>query len=662
MRKLYTALFFVALVGAAWFYLADHKVPIVPAGAFFVVSADGPAQPGQTQELLINVFTRQNGNLKRETGMQLSADLQASAPQLFQIADLQLSDSGAYLCRFTIPEAFSGTATLRIFQTGYQKTSLFSCQIPVEADNDLVVLPPAVPIHPGNWLSFRIASINRKTGAGNFKVPIRVKMHTPGRHQTINRVLQTDINGTAVFTTHMHEHAAPGCYEFEFVQGKTHRLLELAVQSAPDRSTLLKQLFQHRLDFIQPISPVFLNQLAIASPPAYLISSHSVDASHTSMLSEIRPEIDQAFLAYDCNGSEHRQIEVWQNGNLIYNSGLQLASGRISIPFPHPVDLTQPLFFRIWQIGATSLRIQEKAVLPGDKRLTPAIATLKDTGLYLDQDSETDFSSLFFTRPGFFASSSSLQLENLTSQGSLQLKLAEPSIYCQTYQADRLVSTTNPQIRSQKRFFLVENELNLSRYRFATMKIWLEPEDFFTSLIAALRSEEARVDFLIGEAECRALRFSCAGIEDQAVELEKLEGCLAILTELFGYATSNPEQAAAWNPALSRTIRRLDGLVHIPADMLDLAATATADDKKIGPFSPVLPNEISLDKLFAALKPGGKVSLSAGGRIIPMTLSGNATIYGGKDLPGQENHLEKLINLRSIPIIVELDFANANDY
>ncbi len=662
MRKLYTALFFVALVAAALFYFADHKVPSVPAGAFFVVSADGPAQPGQTQELLINVFSRQNGNPKRETSMQLSASLHASAPQLLEISDLKLSDSGAYICRFAIPEAFSGSATLQIFQTGAPKTTLFSCQIPVEADNDLVVLPPAVPVHPGNWLSFRIASINRKTGAGNFKVPIRVKMHTPGRHQTINRVLQTDIHGTAVFTTHMHEHATPGCYEFEFVQGKTRRTLELAVQSAPDRSTLLKQLFQHRLDFIQPVSSAFLNHLALASPPVYLISSHSFDASHTQMLSEIRPEIDQAFLAYDCSGSEHRQIEVWQNGNLIYNSGLQLASGRISIPFPHPVDQTQPLFFRIWQMGETSFRIQEKAVLPGDKRLTPAIATLKDTGLYLDHNSETDFSGLFFTRPGFFASSSSLKLESMTSQGSLQLKLAEPSKYCHILQADRLAGKPGTQIRSQKRFFLVENELNLSRYRFATMKIWLEPEDFFSSLIAALRSDETRVDFLIGEAECRALRFNCTGIEDQAVELEKLEGCLAILTELFVYATSNPEQSKAWNPALIRAIRRLDGLVHIPVTMHDLAATATADEKKIGPFSPVLPYEISIDKLFSALKPGGKVSLSAGGRTIPMTLSGNATIYGGKNLPGHENHLEKLTNLRSIPIIVELDFANNNDY
>ncbi|HPT47200.1 MAG TPA: hypothetical protein PLM07_15065, partial [Candidatus Rifleibacterium sp.] len=118
MRKLYTALFFVALVAAALFYFADHKVPSVPAGAFFVVSADGPAQPGQTQELLINVFSRQNGNPKRETSMQLSASLHDSAPQLLEISDLKLSDSGAYICRFAIPEAFSGSATLQIFQTG----------------------------------------------------------------------------------------------------------------------------------------------------------------------------------------------------------------------------------------------------------------------------------------------------------------------------------------------------------------------------------------------------------------------------------------------------------------------------------------------------------------------------------------------------------------
>ncbi len=667
MRIFFKAIFIIlALTVAVWFLMPEPQQAALPQSLFFIVSADGPARPGQTQEIVVNAFSRQNNLLVRESGLQLSAALKHATPSnpdsILNFSDLQQSHDGGYRCNFVIPDTSTGSAAFLIFYRGQTGTPAFSCPLNIESDAGLAVLPPPTTIHPGNWLSFKIASINRKTGTGNFRLPVRVKMRTPSGHQTINRVLLTDIHGTAVFTTHIHDHAASGDYEFEFVQGKSRQTLKIPVTPAPDKNQLVRQLFKHRLNLVQPLSPGLMSELAMASAPVYLIrparSSHSWKPD---ILSSIRAEIDQAFLTYDCGASEYRQIEVWQNGRIIYNSDLQLEAGRISIPFPHALEPSQPLLFRVWQISSGTMKIQEQATMPANFKLSPVLALLQEAELWATGATGMNFASLFFSRPGVFATSANIVPQVLTGNESPQLVSGGPKMYPHmASDTERLLENTDFTGRSQKRFFVVDNELNLGRYRFSTMKIWLEPGRFFTSIISALRNDQANVDFLIGEAECRAIRFGFISIEDQPAELEKLEGILAILAELDSYAVSHPERAANWSSALNRALGRLCRLIHTPENYAGRTADKSGEDNKVGPFSPILPGEIDLEKLFTALKPGGKVSLITGERSIPMALTGNATIYGDKGLPGQSNRIEKLVNLRSIPVIVELDFSDTD--
>ncbi len=663
MRKFVFALIIILLPATWWFFRHPDSVSAIPESVFFVVSADGPAQPGQRQEIVVAAFSRNQKRLVRENQLQLSASLEitvASTTQFLEHASLQLLPDGSYSTGFNIPENCSGKAVLKIFPAGARQNHAFSCDLKIAADNGLAVLPPTAPIQPGNWLSFRIALINRKTAYGIFRQPVRVKMQTPAGHQTVNRVVQTDIHGTAVFTTHIHEHAAPGLYKFEFSHGDAMQMLEIPVFNRPDQLQLLNQFFSSRPGLIQPLAPHFLRVTALASPPAYIIAR--ARSSDRPLLSDIRHEAGQAFLTYNCPGSEHRQIEVWQNGSIIYTSDLQLPAGRISIPFPRPIEQAQPLVFRLWQLTGRTLGIQEQAILPSDKRFTPAIAILRDTPAQTQSPSDDDFCSLFFSRPGLTSVSGSFTVENLTSLQPPALQLLEPSRYAFEHNPERWLAADNLCAQSHKRFFLIENELNLGKYRFSTMKIWLEPAAFFTSVISALRSKNAGIDFIIGEAECRASRFGLIGIEDQAAELERLEGLLGILAELNDLASARPKAATEWAPTLARAIRRLSGLTHVPESIRGATRFQTDKDNKIGPFSPVLPGEISLEKLMTALKPGGKVGLHTGERVIPMILSGNAAIYGAKNQPGQESRLERLMNLRSIPVIVELDFTDPDTY
>ena len=192
-------------------------------------------------------------------------------------------------------------------------------------------------------------------------------MTTPFGDTTINRVVFSDIHGTAVFTTHLHDHAAAGIYEFEFSHGSTSKKTRISVWPKPDESNRITNLFNHKAGAFSPLSSDFLQEIAGKDSAGYVASltlSSSAKSEEISMLSEIRVEPDRAFLTYNAPNSEYRQIEVWQNGRILYSSDLQLDSGRISLPFPHACEPSQPMFFKVWSLTDTTLQVEEKSTLP----------------------------------------------------------------------------------------------------------------------------------------------------------------------------------------------------------------------------------------------------------------------------------------------------------
>jgi len=664
MRKFLPLILLAAIIVGLAVFLQRPALPPLPAKLFLTLSTDGPLQPGQTHELLLHAFSRQQERLIRETALRLSASISQSASDSARfptetITFVQQRD-GSYRGQLELPENIQGTATISVFPTGYPEKELIRSNITCSNSPGLLILPPSAPVHPGNWVSFRIALINRKSGKGIFKAPVRVKMKTPAGHDTVNRVVLTDLHGTCLFTTHLHNSSAYGIHDFEFSTGNTVQFLPMPVLPQPDRFVVAQKLIRNEPGLLSSISSAFLSSLTLASPPIHILKNGNT-ASETAggLLDEFKVESDQAFITYDCTGSDYRHVEIWQNGHLIYSSDLQLESGRISVPFPHPPEPSQPLFTKIWEIRGNSLQVQEKSALPPGRNPSPVLSFLKDAADYLHGTNHFELASMFFTSPGFMAVNQPNKLLSLTSESAPQMIPAQQGLPPQPADPERFFTASETSGRSFKRFFLVDDELALGRYRFSGIRIWLYPPRFFTSLIASFRNQPANVDFLIGEAECRALRFVFLSIADQPAELEKMEGILAVLAELNDYAAAHPERATNWRPGLKRAVGRLAKLIHTPASIRPAPHTSAPEESRFGPFSPVQTFEITLDKLYQALKPGGKVTLKTGERGIPLALSGDSVTFRSRSLPGLNNRPDHLINTRTEPVIVELDFSES---
>ncbi len=665
MRKILQAVLLLGFLATiAWFFLAAPPTAKLPPSLFLVASADGDFQPGQRQEVVIQAFSREKGLLSKEAGLKLSAALTLQGMSLSSSPEkLRMNSDGSYTASFQVPESWFGPASLSIFLAERPQFPLLQRKLTIRNDNELFLLPPAARIFPGHWVSFRLATINRKSGQGVFKQPIRVKMTTPSGDTTINRVVFSDLQGTAVFTTHFHDHTASGIYEFQFSQGSSTRTARIPVWPAPDESRRIKTLFNSRASAFSPLSSSFLQELANASPTGYLANIPPVRPEESGLLSGIKIEADRAFLSYNAPGSEYRQIEVWQNGKLLYCSDLQLDSGRISIPFPHACDPSQPLFFKVWYLADTRLQVQEQCVLPAKIKPEPAIAMLTKAQQYTDNNGEQTIAGMFFTRPGFLATGQQLSIVSLTDDTMPDLSQSTDVVEPAISSTSRLLFFHDGAAgRSNRRFIMVDNELNLSRYRFSAIKVWLSAPRFFASLIAAFRNQPPRIDLLIGEAECRALRFKYLNVADQPAELEKLEGILNVLTELRNYADNNPEIATGWSRQLNRAAKRLAKFVFIPERFRLATENREQENDMIGPFRPILTGEVSLAELHSALKAGGKISFSGHGRSSPLMLSGEVAIHRPRNLPGQQPRFDKLINSRSNPIMVELDFSSNTEY
>jgi hypothetical protein len=81
----------------------------------------------------------------------------------------------------------------------------------------------------------------------------------------------------------------------------------------------------------------------------------------------------------------------------------------------------------------------------------------------------------------------------------------------------------------------------------------------------------------------------------------------------------------------------------------------------IGPFSPILPGEVAVEELLPALKGGGRALLANSNRRLPINLSGDVSVFHSKSFSGKDERFDKLINTRTLPIVVELDFNDVDD-
>lgn len=673
MRIFFRVIIVLLLIGLlGWFIIPIHQPGLEATPFSVVLSSDSLWTPETRQEILVYPLSDSKKLITHETGLKILARITASNFEENSPASLEIPlgyrEEGSYSADFSVPEGWlNGTATIEIFQTGHAGQLLHKCEAQIGKDIALAVLPPDEEIFAGSWVNFKIAAINRKSSLGQFKVPVRVRLRSPSGCLTINRVIQTDLDGLALFTTHFHESMPEGLYRFEFSYGNELLQLELFVQSSNKKNNLLSRRIKNKIQGILPIS-AFLKTSALADEDVcQLFAIMPLDAktaTSTTGLSNVQIKKDEkgettAILSYDCPASNYRQIEMWQNGQAIYTSELPLEAGTISIPLVKAIS-SAPLRFKLWFLKTDELMAQDQTLATQENNVSVmGKYFLEADTIFPKQKNTLPYSTLILSR------------QSLTSikQGRNSQKSWSGT------HANRLIRALNPpgtvepdsiqsfllglqsKIFPGKRFFLVDNELMLNRYRFSSLRVWLDPRKFFSSVLAALRKDRASVDFVVGEAECRALRFPFLPMLDQAAELEKLEGLLIPLSEFHSNKSEINGSRQANLIRVERAIRRLSSLIHVSETLLKDFDPSSADLSKIGPFSPVLPGEISITSLLGSLKSGGKVNLVSEERSISLNLLEFSSVYRNKSYSGEDNKLIKLVNTRSTPVLVELEFA-----
>lgn len=675
MRKFFLvilALLTISLIGLL--VVPGHLSPTDYSKHALIVSTNRLWTPASQHEILVYVLNTENNLFDHEGSFNLSLKI---TPQFFDTENVKelyvplkyLAD-GTYAANVVVPQTWlPGIATLEIFPTGYQKQQLHKSTINIGKDLALTVLPPKNEVFAGSWLNFRLAVLDRKTGLGQFKAPIRIKLVSPANCLTINRVIHTDIDGTALFTTHIHTSAPEGIYRFEFSHGHEIVNLELLIQSNNKKNAVLTQRIKDKIKKGLPISAL-LNQRSPFDElwtGEYSINKSTDSTVKSLSLTDIQLAKDgemqnKARLSYTSANSSYRRIEAWQDGKYLYTSELPLASGTVVINLHKPLQATKPIRFKLWSIGK-EFAAYEQALMPKDFDNSVVGKLLKEAeALFPLQAGLPSYADQLFSKQSHTALSRKNKSQNIDFllPNKTTIKVLHP------FKEDVASATQNIASNSAtgkiplQRFFLVDNELMLNRYRFASLKVWLGARRFFTSVISSLSQDRGNLDFITGEAECRALRFPYLNLSEQSFELEKLEGLLIPLADFV--IKTNAQSGIKSDELLraNRAIRRLSTLIYVPQRLKRQVSSDSADLNKIGPFSPVFPGEIAVESLERALVTGGTINLVSGERSIPMNLLRQGVIYQNKNYSGQGNKLIKLINSRSAPVIVELEFATTD--
>ena len=668
MHKIFqTALILLLIAGLTLLLKPEHKPAAIDKSSFVAVSTDSNLIAGTRQDFVIYALNPSGEKPSPENARKLSAQLslqtaESRQPSILNSEARQLSD-GAYVVSFEIPEQIMQKPAKLEINCQESHNPIFRGEVEVGRSTTLLVMPPPVVVYAGDWLNIRIAAACRKTGTGIFKAPIRVKLSGPGGHQTVNRIIQTDIDGTAMFTTHINNNSAGGRYSCEFTYGKETVRVTLNIKSIAAKNQLRSKLLQDKN--LNPIRTIFESGKTLTEPQHYYFATPLSQQSDDEGLKEVTLERSQIFLSYDCPNSVWRQIEVWQNGKIHYASDLQLVSGRISVSFKSPLQSNMPVKLKLWYLNDSGIKAFEKTFYRTGEQLTPISMFFKEADNLLPDNGSAMLASRALASKGLLTSNHADKIRINQSEPAPE-QIIEPIVSPAT--AFSIVQETPARLlqadvrrRSGKRFFLVDTELQLNRYKFSSIRIWHNPRRFFGSLLRSLTFERSNIAFLIGEAEVRALRLQYLSMAERPAELEKLEGLLAPLCEFFEFCQDKPELRDAWQPGILRAASRLEKCIYIPENLSQAIKSYKIDMAIIGPFMPVLPLELPLASLLPALKAGGKVSLVSGERQTPINLVGDVSIFSSKSFSGKDERFETLLNTREMPVVVELDFSGSRD-
>jgi hypothetical protein len=624
-------------------------------GYKFIVSTDGGAGKGQFQEILVQTFEVAEGQARPLSAtstfsIQINGEfVNKSAKnhrQTRRVMPMKQLSASTTLGKILIPPD-SNAGSLLVTVTPFGRTSpvLASASVNIGRELSLIALPSQSHLEPGKTVDFSLAVFESKTLKGEFRQPIRVKMLSPKGHLVLNRVVITNLEGLASFSTHISHLAPLGDYRFEFTHLGNVLSYVLPLVGPADADLALSLLSDGRGDLLRDIQPNPNN-------------------------------LEQAIVRYDCTGADYIFAEIWQNGNLLYGGQQQLDAGVGVLPYTRKASPNQPILIKLTQFKAGAIYKEGRRVLytkpfkPSNAKQQHISRLLTEGASLISPRNQLLFSkALFFTTNDFYTN---LDLElrqekpvKFVVQGQRLSEIAQQSKIKPVTGASKQPNAMENVIPRRaastgiknNRFFMVDEELNLSRYSFKQLRLWQSSESFTEAFLSLSKEYEYEFDELL-EVVILFVRLS-NGVSPELKQqiLETLEGHMTVIMDFWLKIHANKALFSRYENRLAETVFYLSQLVFVPKELTD-----SLSPQKVNPHRTlILPSffgqGIKFDQLNESFIKGGRAVLMTNNQCINLNLITDNYNFNTKALSkGKNDIISKLINLRTKPLVAELVF------
>jgi hypothetical protein len=477
-------------------------------------------------------------------------------------------------------------------------------------------------------------------------------MQTPFKLFTINKVLNTDINGKATLKTLIHKNAMPGLYKF---------FLNFASRKITVSIPVCKNLVNASTKQSRKKQEIYFKTKSI---PDYKIDFYN---SGTSFFSALKAEKQMINFDFDCSGSSFRSIELWQKGKLIDQSYLPIEQGRSTYPLPRSTNLKIPLKIKLWTIKDKKIETDKKIiVIKPDKKLQEIYKNIQIKITNQKQFSEDQFLTNYADNHQHLYCDYPARNHGISSNSLYQINSVKDSKNFKHYEAIKskrfdYFCKTDIHYNFASRFFVVKDDISLADYHFNNLLIHLSPISFLNSFIDSLPADKADITYLLSEAEARLLLMNYLNLAKQKRQAIYLESLVTPLSEILLILSNNKSRYQGIKNRLNKSLRYLKNYVHVPAKLEAGLQESSEDLPTLGPLKNIFDNKLSRSELNHYLQSSGKVFINKNNGSFQINLTGNIIKQANHGEIKDKNKIIKLINSRSTPIVIEISRATKQD-
>ncbi len=559
--------------------------------------------------------------------------------------------SNEFLAKGLIPpDTEAHKLKVQIIPAGRSGPVLAEANIRLTDKASFIAVPAKSSIETNSSISFSLGAFSNKTLNGKFQEPIRCKIYNPDGEVVVNRAITTDFNGLATFTTEIHRLTNQGRYSFEFSHmGNVQRYL-LPISQAPSHSSGFKLLKEE---------------------------------NPKQMILDIQPNpnsLSQGVVQYNCTGGHSIYAQAWQMGKLLFNGKLESCSGIAVLPYESKASESYPILFVFSMLKDGIMYTDSRRVFYGTNKGNRVSELLTEGSSAVSPKNRLSFMKEVFDTEVFFKTT----YKSLNNQEKETRILEVEGVESKNFKDPEKENNS----LQKSRFFLVNEELELSKYSFEIIRLWQDVNGFTENFLKLSK------EYNYGFDEFLEVAILISNLSKEVKDnlrgrlIEHLEGFVAPTYDFYTKIKNNPTLYSRYETRLKETIYYLAENVTIPKKLSMLiedtqsleAAISGLGSSLATTMGSALNNSLRIEKhsitherklllpsffsqginysnLQNGFQKGGKAILLTNNQCINLNLLNPLYSFNTKILTKSKNDIiNKLINLRTSPLIAELVF------